>query len=50
MILCHWHEQNVEIVEALGALLGEAGPCNEAVKVLRQAVRLSPDAGFEKYM
>ncbi|KAK9827266.1 hypothetical protein WJX81_005908 [Elliptochloris bilobata] len=42
--------QNLELLDALGALLAEAGPAEEAVATLQHAVALSPDAGFEKYM
>ncbi|PNH10263.1 hypothetical protein TSOC_003022 [Tetrabaena socialis] len=41
---------NIECMDALGALLAEVGPEEEAVQVLRQAVSLSPDAGYEKYL
>ena len=51
--LCEPHllfQQNLELLDALGALLAEAGPACEAVTVLQRAAALSPDAGFEKYM
>ncbi|KXZ42721.1 hypothetical protein GPECTOR_122g462 [Gonium pectorale] len=42
--------KNVEYVETLGALLAEVGPEEEALEVLKKAVTLSPDVGFEKYL
>ncbi|KAG2484624.1 hypothetical protein HYH03_016578 [Edaphochlamys debaryana] len=42
--------KNVEYVDALGALLAEVGPEEEAVEVLKQSVVLSPDTGYEKYL
>lgn len=42
--------QNVVVVDALGALLAEVGPHEEAIEALNRAVELSPDSGFEKYM
>ncbi|PNW86960.1 hypothetical protein CHLRE_02g103050v5 [Chlamydomonas reinhardtii] len=42
--------KNIECVDALGALLAEVGPEEEAVEVLKQAVALSPDVGYEKYL
>ncbi|GFR51970.1 hypothetical protein Agub_g14496, partial [Astrephomene gubernaculifera] len=41
---------NIEYLDAFGALLAEVGPAEEAIQVLRRAVALSPDAGFEKYL
>ena len=38
------------MLDALGALLAEHGPEDEAIKVLQQAVAVSPDEGSEKYM
>ena len=48
----HWLPplQNVVVVDAFGALLAEVGPQEEAVEVLKRAVELAPDSGFEKYM
>ena len=37
-------------MDALGALLAEVGPEEEAVQVLQRAVELSPDRGHEKFM
>ncbi|KAG2454618.1 hypothetical protein HYH02_000459 [Chlamydomonas schloesseri] len=42
--------KSIECVDALGALLAEVGPEEEAVEVLKQAVLLSPDVGYEKYL
>ncbi|KAG2436429.1 hypothetical protein HXX76_006732 [Chlamydomonas incerta] len=42
--------KNIECVDALGALLAEVGPEEEAVEVLKQAVSLNPDVGYEKYL
>ena len=39
-----------QVAETLGGVLAETGASQEAVAVLRAAVALSPDAGFEKYM
>eukprot|EP00775_Hariotina_reticulata_P004798 gene4798-5048_t len=42
--------ENVEVLDAYGALLAELGQIDEAVQALQKAVTLSPDDGFEKYM
>ncbi|GLC46815.1 hypothetical protein PLESTB_001800400 [Pleodorina starrii] len=42
--------KNVEYLDALGALLAEIGPEDEAVEVLKKSVSLSPDVGYEKYL
>ena len=38
------------ILDAYGAFLAEAGPQQEAITALQQAVQQQPDQGFEKYM
>lgn len=38
------------MLDAFGSLLAEHGPHDEAVRVLQQAVVVSPDDGHEKYM
>ena len=40
----------MEILDAYGAFLAEAGPQTEAVTVLQQAVPHQPEQGFEKYL
>jgi len=42
--------ENLEALDAYGSLLAEVGRVEEAVAVLRGAVELAPDSGFEKYM
>jgi len=42
--------QDAEVLDAFGSLLAEHGPHDEAVRVLQQAVVVSPDDGHEKYM
>lgn len=42
--------QDMMILDALGAFLAEAGPQQEAITALQQAVQKQPDQGFEKYM
>ncbi|GLI63511.1 hypothetical protein VaNZ11_006496 [Volvox africanus] len=42
--------KNVEYLDALGALLAEIGPEDEAIEVLKKSVSLSPDLGYEKYL
>eukprot|EP00887_Chlorella_sp_A99_P005851 scaffold1.g5851.t1 len=37
-------------LDAFGAFLADVGDAEQAVAVLRKAVGLAPDAGFEKYM
>lgn len=39
-----------QIADALGSLLAEMGENEKATEVLRKAVQLSPDHGFEKYL
>lgn len=46
----HFSPQNVEYLDALGAVHAEVGQQEEAVKVLQCAVQLEPDRGFTKYM
>ena len=48
--LAHCSPQNVEYLDALGAVHAEVGQQEEAVKVLQRAVQLEPDRGFAKYM
>ncbi|GIL67164.1 hypothetical protein Vafri_20615 [Volvox africanus] len=42
--------KNVEYLDALGALLAEIGPEDEAIEVLKKSASLSPDLGYEKYL
>ncbi|GIL82282.1 hypothetical protein Vretimale_7247 [Volvox reticuliferus] len=42
--------KNVEYLDALGALLAEIGPEDEAIEVLKKSVSLSPELGYEKYL
>lgn len=42
--------QNVEYLDALGAVHAEVGQQKEAIKVLQRAVQLEPERGFTKYM
>ena len=42
--------QDMMILDAYGAFLAEAGPQQEAITALQQAVQQQPDQGFEKYM
>ena len=42
--------QDAEVLDALGSLLAEHGPEDEAIRVLQQAVAVSPGEGSEKYM
>ena len=39
-----------QVAETLGGVLAETGDAEAAVAVLRTAVALSPNTGFEKYM
>ena len=48
--MCGCHAQDAEVLDALGALLAEHGPEDEAIRVLQQAVAVSPGEGSEKYM
>lgn len=41
---------NVFVMESYGFMLAEAGQSNKAKQLLRKAISLSPDTGFEKYM
>jgi len=45
-----WLTATPQVAETLGGVLAETGEAEEAVAVLRTAVALSPNAGFEKYM
>lgn len=42
--------QNVEYLDALGAVHAEVGQQEQAVRALQRAVQLEPDRGFTKYM
>jgi kinesin family protein 5 len=42
--------QNLEYLDGYGSFLAECGPPEEAVAVLRCAVQLQPEEGFEKFM
>ena len=42
--------QNLEFLEGYGSFLAETGAQAEAATVLRRAVQLQPEEGFEKYM
>lgn len=42
--------QDLRVVEALGFFLAEMGRAPEAVTLLKRAVEMAPESGFEKYM
>ena len=48
--ISHCTPQNVEYLDALGAVHAEVGQQEEAIKVLQRAVQLEPNRGFTKYM
>ena len=49
-VILYFGLQNVEYLDALGAVHAEVGQQEEAVRVLQRAVQLEPDRGFTKYM
>lgn len=41
---------DVEVLDAYGAVLAEAGQAEEAANVLQKAIEIMPEVGWEKYM